>query len=282
MSLTIITDPSKLLEVVNQQKAAGRQVGLVPTMGALHAGHLSLVQQSTLETDFTVVTIFVNPTQFAPTEDLDQYPRDLQRDVDLLNDYSVDVVFAPSVESMYPEGASTSIVPPEVARPLEGELRPGHFDGVATVVLKLFNLVPANVAFFGQKDFQQTRVIADMIRDLNIPIEMKVCPIVREADGLALSSRNAYLTPEQRQQATALSQSLFHIKTLVAEGQTDASELLQAAHQILADAAIGQIDYVALVDPQTLTPVTQVTDNTIALAAAYVGSTRLIDNLFLN
>ena len=183
---------------------------------------------------------------------------------------------------MYPAGASTSIVPPEVARPLEGELRPGHFEGVATIVLKLFNLVPADVAFFGQKDFQQTRVIADMIRDLNIPIDMKVCPIVREADGLALSSRNAYLTPEQRQQATAISQSLFHIKTLVAEGQTDASELLQAALQILADAAIGQIDYVALVDPQTLTPVTQVSDNTIALAAAYVGSTRLIDNLFLN
>ena len=282
MSLAIITDPSKLPEVVNQQKAAGRQVGLVPTMGALHAGHLSLVEQSTLGTDFTVVTIFVNPTQFAPTEDLDQYPRDLQRDVELLSGYGVDVVFAPSVNSMYPAGASTSIVPPEVARPLEGELRPGHFEGVATIVLKLFNLVPADVAFFGQKDFQQTRVIADMIRDLNIPIDMKVCPIVREADGLALSSRNAYLTPEQRQQATALSQSLFHIKTLVAEGQTNASELLQAALQILADAAIGQIDYVALVDPQTLTPVTQVSDNTIALAAVYVGSTRLIDNLFLN
>ncbi len=248
MSLAIITDPSKLLEVVNQQKAAGRQVGLVPTMGALHAGHLSLVQQSTLGTDFTVVTIFVNPTQFAPTEDLDQYPRDLQRDVELLSGYGVDVVFAPSVNSMYPAGASTSIVPPEVARPLEGELRPGHFEGVATIVLKLFNLIPADVAFFGQKDFQQTRVIADMICDLNIPIDMKVC----------------------------------HIKTLVAEGQTDASELLQAALQILADAAIGQIDYVALVDPQTLRPVTQVSDNTIALAAAYVGSTRLIDNLFLN
>jgi len=282
MPLAIITDPSKLLEVVNQQKAAGRQVGLVPTMGALHTGHLSLVQQSTLGTDFTVVTIFVNPTQFAPTEDLDQYPRDLQGDVELLNGYGVDVVFAPSVNSMYPAGASASIVPPEVARPLEGELRPGHFEGVATIVLKLFNLVPADVAFFGQKDFQQTRVIADMIRDLNIPIDKKVCPIIREPDGLALSSRNAYLTPEQRQQATAISQSLFHIKTLVAEGQTDASELLQAALQILADAAIGQIDYVALVDPQTLTPVTQVSDNTIALAAAYVGSTRLIDNLFLN
>ena len=281
MPAAIIAEPAELLAAVNQQKRMGKRVGLVPTMGALHEGHLSLVERCTSEADFTVVTIFVNPTQFAPSEDLDKYPRNLERDVALLNAYPVDVVFAPSVETMYPEGASTSVNPPAVATSLEGELRPAHFAGVATVVLKLFQLVPADVSYFGQKDYQQTRVIGDMIRDLNLPVKMQVCPIIREADGLALSSRNAYLSEQQRLQATALSRALFQVKSLYDQGESDATLLLQAANQTLADASINEIDYVALVNKQTLRPVEQVDDDTILLGAVYVGSTRLIDNVLI-
>ena len=282
MAPVTISDPAQILAFVHQQKRGGQRVGLVPTMGALHAGHLSLVQRSTEETDFTVVTIFVNPTQFGPGEDLDKYPRNLERDAQLLAAYNVDVIFAPDVDTMYPPGSSTGVIPPQVALPFEGRLRPVHFEGVATIVLKLFQLIPADVSFFGQKDYQQTRVIGQMIEDLNIPVEMVVCPIVREEDGLAMSSRNAYLSPQERTQATALSRALFSMKKQVEEGQHSSSALLSAANQILADASFDQIDYVALVDKHDLSPVDEVTCNTIAIAAVYVGETRLIDNMILS
>jgi len=282
MAPVIISDPAQILAFVHQQKRDGQRVGLVPTMGALHAGHLSLVQQSTEETDFTVVTIFVNPTQFGPGEDLDKYPRNLERDAQLLAAYNVDVIFAPEVDTMYPPGSSTGVIPPQVALPFEGRLRPGHFEGVATIVLKLFQLIPADVSFFGQKDYQQTRVIGQMIEDLNIPVEMIVCPIVREEDGLAMSSRNAYLSPQERTQAAALSRALFSMKKHVEEGEHSSSALLSAANQILADASVDQIDYVALVDKHDLSPVDKVTCNTIAIAAVYIGQTRLIDNMILS
>ena len=282
MAPVIISDPSQMLALVEDQKRLGKRVGLVPTMGALHAGHLSLVEQAANHTDFTVVTIFVNPTQFGPHEDLDKYPRNLKQDIRLLSTYNVDVIFTPTVEAMYPAGASTRIVPPEVARPLEGEIRTKHFEGVATIVLKLFNLIPANIGFFGQKDYQQTRVIGQMVEDLNIPIEVQVCPIIREDDGLALSSRNAYLSDTERLQAVALSRALFSIQKMVQEGERDSNALLETAKQTLADASIRQIDYVALVDKHDLSPVQRVDSKTIALAAVYVGKTRLIDNIFLS
>ncbi len=282
MAPVIISDPSQMLALVEDQKRLGKRVGLVPTMGALHAGHLSLVEQAANHTDFTVVTIFVNPTQFGPHEDLDKYPRNLKQDIRLLSTYNVDVIFTPTVEAMYPAGASTRIVPPEVARPLEGEIRKKHFEGVATIVLKLFNLIPANIGFFGQKDYQQTRVIGQMVEDLNIPIEVQVCPIIREDDGLALSSRNAYLSDTERLQAVALSRALFCIQKMVQEGERDSNALLETAKQTLADASIRQIDYVALVDKHDLSPVQRVDSKTIALAAVYVGKTRLIDNIFLS
>jgi len=282
MAPVIISDPSQMLALVEDQKRLGKRVGLVPTMGALHAGHLSLVEQAANHTDFTVVTIFVNPTQFGPHEDLDKYPRNLKQDIRLLSTYNVDVIFTPTVEAMYPAGASTRIVPPEVARPLEGEIRTKHFEGVATIVLKLFNLIPANIGFFGQKDYQQTRVIGQMVEDLNIPIEVQVCPIIREDDGLALSSRNAYLSDTERLQAVAISRALFCIQKMVQEGERDSNALLETAKQTLADASIRQIDYVALVDKHDLSPVQRVDSKTIALAAVYVGKTRLIDNIFLS
>ena len=282
MAPVIISDPSQMLALVEDQKRLGKRVGLVPTMGALHAGHLSLVEQAANHTDFTVVTIFVNPTQFGPHEDLDKYPRNLKQDIQLLSTYNVDVIFTPTVEAMYPAGASTRIVPPEVARPLEGEIRTKHFEGVATIVLKLFNLIPADVGFFGQKDYQQTRVIAQMVEDLNIPIEVQICPIIREDDGLALSSRNAYLSDTERLQAVALSKALFLIQKMVREGERNSNALLETAKQTLADASIGQIDYVALVDKHDLSHVERVDSKTVAVAAVYVGETRLIDNVFLS
>ena len=282
MAPVIISDPSQMLALVEDQKRLGKRIGLIPTMGALHAGHLSLVERATKNTDFTVVTIFVNPTQFGPNEDLDKYPRNLQQDTRLLSAYNVDVIFTPTVETMYPAGASTRVVPPAVASPFEGRLRPKHFEGVATIVLKLFHLIPADIAFFGQKDYQQTRVIGQMIEDLDIPIQVQVCPIIREDDGLALSSRNAYLSDAERRQAVALSQALFCLQKMVEDGERNSNTLLEKAKQALADASIGQIDYVALVDKHDLSPVQQVDSNTIAIAAVYVGETRLIDNVFLS
>lgn len=283
---------------------SGATVGVVPTMGALHAGHLSLAEASLASTDVTVVTIFVNPTQFGPDEDLSTYPRTFDRDVEKLSALGVDAIFAPTLEEMYPVGATTSVDPPAIAKPLEGVCRPGHFRGVATIVLKLFLAIPADRAFFGQKDYQQTLVVKQMAKELNHPIEIEVMPIVREADGLAMSSRNRYLSTNDRQRALALQRILQDAKKWVAEGERCGEKISQRMHKSLAT-EVDKIDYALIADANTLAPwplrdsVTSGKDDTdkggtdkggtdkqgnrgpqsvVALVAAYVGSTRLIDN----
>jgi pantoate--beta-alanine ligase len=247
-------------------------------MGALHEGHLSLVRASMTECDFTVVTIFVNPTQFGPAEDFDKYPRTLETDLAAVRECGADVVFAPANKEVYPKDCSTLVEPPQVASRLEGECRPGHFRGVATIVLKLFNMSLAEIAYFGQKDYQQALVICHMVRDLDVPVQVRICPIVREPDGLAMSSRNRYLTDGQRRQALALSRSLELARRAVDAGQQDAAGVTASMRRILSDAGITRIDYVALVDPDTLEPVETLAAPLVALVAAYAGDTRLIDN----
>jgi len=258
-------------------------------MGALHAGHVSLVERSHTECGYSVATIFVNPTQFGPKEDFTRYPRTLDADCALLKPAGCDLVFAPEVSEVYPRGASaaglsplsTSIDVTGVTEMLEGESRPGHFRGVATVVLKLFNMALPDVAYFGRKDFQQAAVIRRMVADLDVPVEVRLCPIVRDADGLALSSRNAYLSPEERRQSLVLSQSLREAAARVANGERDASALLGVMREVIARESGVKIDYVALADPDTLQPVTRVDRPAVALLAARVGTTRLIDNATL-
>jgi pantoate--beta-alanine ligase len=226
----------------------------------------------------TAVTVFVNPTQFGPHEDFSRYPHTLDADLAALESAQADLVFVPSIDEIYPPGFSVHVEPPDVAKPLEGICRPGHFRGVATVVLKLFHLVPADAAYFGQKDYQQCRVIQDMVRDLDLPIRIEVCPIVRESDGLAMSSRNRYLSPAERRQALALHHSLLHAADLVRQDCRDASRIIAEMRSVLVTAGIEQIDYVALADPRTLADVPRVDPGTMALVAAHVGTTRLIDN----
>lgn len=274
----VVTEVSVLRLILRDVRRTPQSIGLVPTMGALHEGHLSLVRQCVSSCDFTVVTIFVNPTQFGPHEDYSQYPRTWETDLELLRRERVNLVFAPAVETMYPDGFSTGVQPPAVAEPLEGACRPGHFQGVATVVLKLFQLVPADAAFFGQKDYQQSRVIQDMVRDLNIPMEIKVCPTVRDPDGLAMSSRNQYLSREERERALSLYRALCQAAQLAGQGERKASALCAQMQATLTSGGIDDIEYAVLVDPQTLLEVDEVTLDTRALIAARVGTTRLIDN----
>ena len=273
----VVADRETLRQVLRAVRAEGRTIGLVPTMGALHEGHLSLVRRSVQECDFTVVTIFVNPTQFGPHEDFcathGRWSPISQRVRE-----RTDLVFAPAADDIYRDRFSTFVDPPAVSLPLEGNCRPGHFRGVATIVLKLFQLVPADVAYFGQKDYQQTRVIQDMTRDLDVPMRIEVCPIIRERDGLAMSSRNRYLSATERGQSLALCHSLQRATELVRQGQHDAAAILHEMRSILAAAGIARVDYVALVDPVSLADVDQVDEGTMALVAAYVGDTRLIDN----
>jgi pantoate--beta-alanine ligase len=274
----LVTTRVEVRSAILDARAAGRKVGLVPTMGALHEGHLSLVWESRKQCDFTVVTIFVNPTQFGPSEDFNRYPRTLEADLRLLKGVQADLVFAPAVEEMYPPGCTTAIEPPEVAKALDGDFRPGHFRGVATIVLKLFNVAPADVAYFGQKDYQQTLVVRRMVEDLNVPIQVQVCPTVREADGLAMSSRNVYLSSEERQRALAVSRALQAAEEMIAGGETDPAAVEARMSQILRDGGVDRIDYAAIVDPETLQGVGAIHDKVAALVAAHVGKTRLIDN----
>ncbi|WP_197167761.1 pantoate--beta-alanine ligase [Neorhodopirellula pilleata] len=265
-----------------QQRRQNRTIGLVPTMGALHEGHLALMRRAKRECDLCIATIFVNPTQFAAGEDLTRYPRPLQRDLELLERENVDAVFLPDESMMYPSGFGTYVSPPPVALPLEGESRPEHFRGVTTVVMKLFQIAQADRAFFGQKDFQQLRVIEDMTRDLNVPIEIIRCDIVRESDGLAMSSRNRYLNDEQRQRALSLSRALTAAKNLNQSGERDIAtiEAVMKAELAVCD----HVDYAVVVNRTTLLPPTDsITrpNESIALVAARIGNTRLIDNELL-
>ena len=261
-----------------QLRAAGRRVGLVPTMGALHEGHLNLVRAAKQACDVAIATIFVNPTQFGPQEDFSKYPRTLDDDLQLLDSVDCDLVFVPAAEEMYPPGFSTYIEPPAVAKLLEGVFRPDHFRGVCTVVLKLFNLVPSDIAFFGRKDYQQALVIRYMARDLDLPLKISVCPIIREADGLALSSRNRYLSADERQQALALSAALKAANQAFAGGERSAAALSATMQDLLQAAGIERIDYAAVVDAQTLEDIETIVEPAVALIACHVGMTRLIDN----
>jgi pantoate--beta-alanine ligase len=275
----VISDGTSLRETILAARAAGERVGLVPTMGALHEGHLSLVDAARTECDLTVVSIFVNPSQFSPAEDFNRYPRDLDRDLSLLERRGCDLVFAPSVEEMYGPGEATTIDVGPVAQALEGKSRPTHFRGVATVVMKLFQLAPADFAYFGQKDYQQTLVVRQMVADLNVPIDIRICPTVREPDGLAMSSRNAYLSCDERRSAASLSQSLLTAEQLVSQGERDVATIRTRMEEHLRRAGSVDVEYIAFVANGTVAPVTKVTGPTVVALAAKVGRTRLIDNL---
>jgi len=258
-----------------------RLVGLVPTMGALHAGHLSLVRAAKARCQFVAVSIFVNPTQFGPTEDLAKYPRSFEADCAALEKEGVDIVFVPSVEEMYSKGEATWVTVEGLSERLDGRSRPGHFRGVTTVVSKLFHIIEPDVAFFGQKDAAQLAVIRRMVRDLNFPVEIVGCPIVREADGLAMSSRNVYLNAEERKRAPVLNRSLQAAEAAFRAGETSASHLKAAAQGVLDVGAGVRLDYLEIVDPDSLEPVGRVEQPTLLAVAAYVGTTRLIDNIIL-
>ncbi|MGE4105219.1 MAG: pantoate--beta-alanine ligase [Pirellulales bacterium] len=277
----VVTTVAELRAAVAAARRRGATIGFVPTMGALHAGHASLVQASRAQCDFTVVSIFVNPTQFGPQEDFARYPRTLDADRAVLAEVGADLVFVPTADDMYPSGFSTFVEPPVVAATLEGNSRPGHFRGVTTVVLKLLNQVCPDVTFFGRKDFQQSAVVRQMVRDLDLDVQIVVCPTVREADGLALSSRNRFLSPEARRQALVLSRSLRLAVELVDAGERDAATILVRMREIIATAGDLQLEYVVLVDPDTLAEVSEISRPTAALLAARVGGTRLIDNELL-
>ncbi len=270
-----------LAELRNARALLPEPVGFVPTMGYLHEGHLSLVRRARAECAGVTVSIFVNPTQFGPGEDLATYPRDLPGDLRLLEGEGVDLVWTPTPEVMYPPDFQTWVTVEEVARPLEGAHRPGHFRGVATVVAKLFNAVQPHRAYFGQKDAQQAVVIRQMVRDLNFPIEIIVCPTVREADGLAMSSRNSYLTPQERQAATVLYRALSAARAAFADGERDAERLRRLVAEIIAAEPLARLQYVSCAHPETLQELETVADAALLSLAAFVGRTRLIDNLLL-
>ena len=277
----LITTISELRSVLAVARKAGKRIGLAPTMGALHEGHLSLVRASKAQCDLTAVSIYVNPTQFGPREDLAKYPRTLESDMQALAALDTDIVFAPSDGEMYPDGYGTWVEPGAAAGPLEGQCRPGHFRGVATVVLKLFDIVQPAAAFFGQKDYQQALVIRRMAADLNVPVEIVVCPIVRHADGLAMSSRNRYLSPAARQRSLVLWQSLQLAAELVAQGERSAGKIIDRMRNTILTAEDARIDYVALVDAETLMSIETIASRTLAALAVKIENTRLIDNCLL-
>ncbi len=277
--MKIVESRSEAYAQVAQWRQAGASVGLVPTMGALHAGHYALADRSSKECDKSVATIFVNPTQFAPHEDLSRYPRTIDDDLQGLCERQTDLVFIPQPEELYPAGFSTYVEPPNVALPLEGVFRPTHFRGVTTIVAKLFNIVQPTRAYFGQKDFQQTVVTRRMIADLNFNLEFIVCPTVREADGLALSSRNTYLTPPQRAAATVLSRALAQGIALLNAGERDGDALRQAMTAVIAAEPLARFDYLSAADPLTLAELAQVGEMALLSTAVFVGKTRLIDNM---
>ncbi len=270
-----------LAELHLARTGLSQPVGFVPTMGFLHEGHLSLVRQARHDCASVVASIYVNPTQFGPNEDFNKYPRDLQRDLELLQSEEVDLVWTPDDKIMYPAGYQTWVVVEEVTKPLEGAIRAGHFRGVATVVTKLFNAVQPNRAYFGQKDAQQAAVIRQMTRDLDFPIEIVVCPTKREPDGLAMSSRNTYLNPEERGAAVVLSQGLFTAKEAFEAGERDASHLRNIVLVRLATEPLVKVQYVSCAHPDTLQELNGRVDRALLSLAVTIGKTRLIDNIVL-
>ena len=265
-------------EYARAARAEGLVLGLVPTMGALHEGHAALVERARKECSRVIVSVFVNPKQFWPNEDYKKYPRNLERDAERLAAIGVDVLFAPEAGDVYPHGFRTYVSVEGISERLEGRSRPGHFRGVATVVLKLFEIVQPHFAYFGRKDAQQVRIISEMARDLNLDVEIAVCPIVRESDGLALSSRNAYLSPEERRAATVLHRALAAAKSEVTAGVRDALELQNAMRRVLEGEKLARVDYAEIVSAETFEPVVRVAQPCYAVLAVFIGKTRLIDN----
>jgi pantoate--beta-alanine ligase len=279
--MEIIKTVEGLRQAVRAEKKRGRTIGLVPTMGFLHEGHLSLVRRARSEADVTVVSLFVNPIQFGPKEDLKSYPRDFDRDADLLRAEHVDYLFAPTDEEMYPPEFRTFVEVRDLQDRLCGRTRPDHFRGVCTVVLKFFNLVEPDCAVFGRKDAQQALILKRMAADLNVPVRIIVAPIVREPDGLAMSSRNTYLNPEERRAALVLSRSLAEAQSLIAGGERNADAILSRIKSLIEAEPLARIDYIEAVDPDDLMPATVLRDGTLIALAVYISRTRLIDNLIV-
>jgi pantoate--beta-alanine ligase len=278
----------RILRTIAEARAAvaglrsqSRTIGLVPTMGALHQGHLSLVRAARSRCDAVVVSLFVNPTQFGPNEDFSKYPRTFEADCALLQTEGVDLLFAPDASEMYPPGAQTFVEAEQISSRLDGESRPGHFRGVATVVTKLFHILKPNQAFFGQKDAAQVAVLRRMVRDLNFDLELVACPIVREPDGLAMSSRNRYLSPDDRRHALVLSRALRKVEEQIAAGVVDSTQLIAAGQVLLAEETGVRMDYFRIVDPDTLEDLADICSGALIAVAACVGPARLIDNLLI-
>lgn len=280
--MKVIEKVKEMQEVSLNLRRLNKSLGFVPTMGALHEGHLSLIRQARKENDVVVVSIFVNPIQFGPKEDFNKYPRCFESDCEKLISEKVDYLFFPSVEEMYPEGFETYVVLKRLPQHLCGLSRPGHFDGVATVVTKLFNIVNPNKSYFGQKDYQQSIIIKKMVRDLNIDTEIVVLPIVREKDGLAMSSRNSYLSPAERAKAICLYESLLLGEKLIKEGESSSEKIIEKMKEkIIEIAPDARIDYISIVDPETLEDVKEIKNTVVIALAVFIGTTRLIDNFIV-
>ncbi|MCX5677874.1 MAG: pantoate--beta-alanine ligase [Candidatus Omnitrophica bacterium] len=279
--MKLVDGISRMTTLVKMLKKEGKTIGFVPTMGYLHEGHVSLVKAARKHTDVVIMSIFVNPLQFGPKEDYEKYPRDIKRDEAMAGDAGVDVIFYPSVKDMYPEGYATYVNVESLTDSLCGASRPGHFKGVTTVVAKLFNIVKPDVAYFGQKDAQQAAVIKKMVRDLNMDIEIKSVPIIRETDGLAMSSRNVYLSEDERRQALVLNQSLEKALSLVKAGERDPANVIKAMKELIARKPLVKVDYISIVDAKDLKDLSSISGEVLVALAAFVGKTRLIDNTII-
>jgi pantoate--beta-alanine ligase len=280
--MKVVEKIKNLKELIAQAKAAGKKIGFVPTMGALHAGHFSLIKAAKEQTDFVVVSIFVNPTQFGPAEDFDKYPKTLDADTAGCEKLGVDIIFVPSISEIYPSKNLTWVNVEKLTEPLCGKSRPGHFRGVATVCAKLFNIVEPDIAFFGQKDAQQSIVVKQMIADLNMPLQIVVCPTVRESDGLAMSSRNKYLNAEERKDAALIYAALQEAELFIKAGHRKSSELIGEMEKILKISNRIKIEYISILDSRTLEEIDRAKGKVLIAIAAKLGQARLIDNIILN
>jgi len=279
--MKVITNIEEIKSYLRKLQRQGQSIGLVPTMGYLHKGHQSLIRQAAEENDLVVVSIFVNPTQFGPGEDFERYPRDLERDIQLTKEAGGHLIFAPTASEMYPQGYHTYVEVEKLTETLCGASRPGHFRGVTTVVSKLFHIVNPDRAYFGQKDAQQATVIQKMVKDLNMDVNIEVCPIVREPDGLAMSSRNTYLNLEERKQAVVLYQALSKGKEQIKQGEKDAARVKQTVQQMIEEQPLAKVDYVSIVHYETLEEVQEINSSVLLAVAVKFGKTRLIDNMIV-
>jgi pantoate--beta-alanine ligase len=280
--MRLVTKIAKMKMLSQNLRSAGKTIGFVPTMGYLHEGHLSLIRKARKDTDTVIVSIYVNPTQFAPKEDFKRYPRDLDRDRKLAENAGADILFVPSDSEMYPEPYNTYVTVKGLSDVMCGAFRTGHFRGVATIVAKLFNIIKPDVAYFGQKDAQQVAIIKKMVKDLNVDVDVRGMPIVRESDGLAMSSRNVYLNPQERREATVLSQSLQKAHDMIKSGIIKSSTVRAHIRRIISGAKSARIDYIATVDPETLAEMKTIKGKCLVAVAAWIGKTRLIDNIIVN